>query len=503
MADKENIASAENLLDMLRDRARRLLQPIAPPVEYVEFPQSIEGLEARLTNSQTVLVPPGSIRGLEEEWAEAKLECRLPLLHRSKVQRMLCIASIFCDPDLFSLLEKYRPFTRRFMNQIVQSYFRFWNPLGEQRTHWAKLIQNELKDFQSTAMQWKLKWDSGVYKAVCVQPGTYKSLAWKSADLWQQNQEWLFSEKAPAAFALKLHKMGVGQLCQQVGQVYDLHFGQDPDSIYEVIRFNCFKLFLADSPEAFMLKLPAVLEAWIKPEIDHRLVASLMHGVQERVPLAKDRLKKWLLLQYGDPRIKVTFWRSKFPDKTTTLFRSWLSQADLKFFFRFAFDGQPDEHRREAFWAPYLTHVINSRILITPELAWEKQAELKKMKKEGEITVLGEIKGSCTFLLETMKYYIVEFSGTGNAVYVFDKDDNRYQDTLKIICRLLQYEDIRQLSSTVFRLGSAVARISASDIGYTYQSIRCFHDRNHNWAYILSNWLSKKGINPHSDVSLR
>lgn len=190
----------------------------------------------------------------------------------------------------------------------------------------------------------------------------------------------------------------------------------------------------------FNLLFNEILCSDIEKEYSAKIVSNIitLFGTEKNV-LQKDleNIKIALLKNdyYGDPRLnKITSnWHRVDRDSKHT-FITWLAQADLEFFFKIAFKGVDDPHRRKTFWQQY----INSRQLVESQVIWGQKFyqmdEIQNEQKRSGVQYkrfVSEEECSC-FILKFNNIYIVEFSGYGNALYFYsDEEFNQRIDTEK------------------------------------------------------------------------
>jgi len=146
----------------------------------------------------------------------------------------------------------------------------------------------------------------------------------------------------------------------------------------------------------------------------------------------RDKIKKCLLLHksYGDPRINVNNWN--LVDKTALeIFKNWLVRLDLEFFFKVIFDDNiNDVQERKPFWLKYYRRAIESRVIICQAHYDNKRDVLIKAQKEEGVTfAYGEGMTTSCFIMDFGKFYAVEFSDKGNALYIYRKNAVKFDFT--------------------------------------------------------------------------
>lgn len=123
--------------------------------------------------------------------------------------------------------------------------------------------------------------------------------------------------------------------------------------------------------------------------------------------------------RFGDPRLRKNHW-----DMVEAAARqrviAWLSRKDLVFFFDFVIRYDP--HGRKDFWLRYIDQVVDSRVALSELDAWRLRNEVKE-KVSYSIATAGN--DTSAFLMRfkgTQDILCVEFSKSGNAMYVHDMD---------------------------------------------------------------------------------
>lgn len=190
----------------------------------------------------------------------------------------------------------------------------------------------------------------------------------------------------------------------------------------------------------FSLLFSEILNSDIENDYSAKIVGNIitLFGSEKNVSQTDLEKIKIALLKnsyYGDPRLnKITSNWHRVDKNAKHTFITWLAQADLEFFFKIAFKGVDDPHRRKKFWQQY----INSHQLVESQVIWgQKFYQMDEIQKEQERSgiqykrFVSEEECSC-FILKFNNIYIVEFSGYGNALYFYSGTEfNSRIDTQK------------------------------------------------------------------------
>jgi hypothetical protein len=127
----------------------------------------------------------------------------------------------------------------------------------------------------------------------------------------------------------------------------------------------------------------------------------------------------------GDPR-RAKENRLKWIDirEAETRVIEWLSQLDIKFFFDSVLPKGQDPHGRKQFWLKYVSAIKKSRPLLRRE---DKERLHRDLKEKGlklvDAGAMDEWSTASAFLLDFGTLLVIEFSETGNACYVYRRND--------------------------------------------------------------------------------
>lgn len=250
----------------------------------------------------------------------------------------------------------------------------------------------------------------------------------------------------------------------------------------------------------FSLLFNEVLNSDIEKDYSARIVGNIiaLFGTKKNVSQADLEKIKIALLKndyYGDPRLnKIASNWHRVDKNAKHTFITWLAQADLEFFFKIAFKGVDDPHRRKKFWQ----HYINSHQLVESQVIWGQKFyqmnEIQKEQKRSGIQYkrfVSEEECSC-FILKFNNIYIVEFSGYGNALYFYsDREFNNRIDTQKSY--YYKADDLK-------RKGRYTKQFSKQDNGKVPDLSYCgsfniYHSGDPGtWEKLAENALSEYGV---------
>lgn len=102
----------------------------------------------------------------------------------------------------------------------------------------------------------------------------------------------------------------------------------------------------------------------------------------------------------------------------------WLSQLDIVFFFESVLPKGEDPQGRKEFWLQYVSAIKKSRPLLRRE---DKERLHRDLREKGlklvDFGAMDEWSTASAFLLDFGPLLVIEFSETGNACYVYRKND--------------------------------------------------------------------------------
>jgi len=209
-------------------------------------------------------------------------------------------------------------------------------------------------------------------------------------------------------------KLGTAANAAAIKQwIVDLNRTPDTDGALVALQFLLQRLLSSNSIDARSLHLAvaaAVLSQW-----------------SERSEAFKAQLLAFVLhdSRLGDPRYPkyAPNWASMTPTAAQKV-RSWLAQRDIVFFFDFVLPDRRDPHHRKDFWLQYVDKVLESQVALCPEDRFRLKSQVKEQMA---YTHIKDNKVSA-FLMRFSGHpeiVVVEFSQSGNAVYLYDANKFR------------------------------------------------------------------------------
>ena len=137
---------------------------------------------------------------------------------------------------------------------------------------------------------------------------------------------------------------------------------------------------------------------------------------------AHEQLKELALKQWGNPQYESSAaWLNVKPD-TKQMVIQWFVRADLEAFFKL-FNSTADEKRFQ-YWMRFIKQTSFSQLFLGANALNSRQVEHQKFLASNKgrfFELVGAPPSNNSFLLKIGNLYIVEFSETGNACYLYNK----------------------------------------------------------------------------------
>lgn len=474
-----SLLAALEALRLLERNVRHLRREEAEPFNFPEFAKANRENDEIMTIDHRKAIVPAERVALAERWAQVKRAQDWDSLTRGDIRDLISIPEAFNDFALFELIQEKHPLNKRLLTAILRSYLNYWQPLGTLREEWRNLIAESLAD------------------------ESLIRLPWPAFHHWRKMAPWLLSPQAETTLAAYLAP-ALGDFSEAVKNYLQLEVTIQPESLPGVARQLMLEQLLQADLNEFSNRLDQALRYWLLPNADYTWLGHLITRVNEFQDEALiERVKNWFLTAegFGDLRLHPGGeWRLIYPE-AQAVFNSWLSKEDLEFFFKMILPEQDDPQKRREFWQEYLPCVIRSRILISPEDKERNRYALDDMRKQGK-TLPGDCKNSSVFIMETKYCYILEFSETGNAAYIYWKAHReKYPDYFDLIEKLLKFLLLNGLNTTHLRAGTKIPLLSGSNSCLKEYTIRVKHNESYTnappaWHATCRRWLNTRGIRP-------
>ena len=181
--------------------------------------------------------------------------------------------------------------------------------------------------------------------------------------------------------------------------------------------------------------------------------------------------------RFGDPRLPVNVGRWGFCSRDARdRVASWFSKRDLEFFFDHAIPKRDDPHGRRVFWKKYLHQVKDCVVLLSEDDERRLRAHNTERLEHGRTQGAAGVSAFVMQFQNADGLIVVEFSKSGNALYI--------HDSKKFFAHIGGSLRSRALFHVAKDLKSP---ISLWDTQSHFEG----------WTHIVANFLRTKGIRPH------
>ncbi|MBF0537075.1 MAG: hypothetical protein HQL03_02355 [Nitrospirae bacterium] len=208
------------------------------------------------------------------------------------------------------------------------------------------------------------------------------------------------------------------------------------------------------------------------------------------------KLKRYFMTQYGlgDPRNPCCTdnW-SGVDEQSISIFRRWLVEDDIVFFFKFLSDDRNDAYGRRSLWLRLANSIQDSRIFISNYHYNARREVIERARQDGrEPSSLhcdsGRLNSSCiAFNLDNL-LYAIEFTEPDTALYIYHKevfDIDLTQDKLNI-------SDLKKIDAPTATQNTQMMQFYYHT---SYPALRFYH--SNNWQLFVEKYLSLYNIKAH------
>ena len=296
----------------------------------------------------------------------------------------------------------------------------------------------------------------------------------KLIDLWKKNLKYILSKETPTLLA-KESLTSNGDLCV-VSRKYSISLENTDLGQFILEKILEEKILMYTNNKSLSLNkvqnlINEINSATFLKKESNFYYALIILGVEVSVKNkneAKDFLKDYFInhIDYKDPRKNIEKWLS-FDENARNIFISWLNEQDIKVFFDVFIDYDP--HGRKHFWLNYSRHVKNTQILQCPNLVQNirNKDKISELRKKGYVFSELVNAQSNAFILDFENFTVIEFSESGNACYIYEKNN------------LPTKKDKKTYYAAELRDKTKAANVVI---------------HNKSWQYNLRNWLAQRGI---------
>ncbi|WP_038901688.1 type I Zorya anti-phage system protein ZorC [Dickeya dadantii] len=210
---------------------------------------------------------------------------------------------------------------------------------------------------------------------------------------------------------------------------------QVPDDSW--LWYRAFVVLLAKilelDDEAFKERLPNLLELARQRERYKNIIlrACLMQYYRSSFRnIPHPQLKQMALESWGSPQLrsKQNLWLTHLKDPDTSekicgMVRSWLAKEDLTHFFQLLKGNDDADQARLFYWLRFANQMGFTRIVIGQDARHNMHSDFVafRQKNKGRLSTLsGGNSADNAVIMQIGNYLFVEFSRTGNALYVYE-----------------------------------------------------------------------------------
>lgn len=130
--------------------------------------------------------------------------------------------------------------------------------------------------------------------------------------------------------------------------------------------------------------------------------------------------------KWGSPQLQTTTSWGLVRAETKLMVLQWFAKDDLEHFFSMLQDNGTPDLRRLNFWLRYIGQISYTRIVLGRNSSFNRAIDFVNFRKvnNGRFSMLSGAKDTNNaFILKIGQYYIVEFSETGNACYIYSENN--------------------------------------------------------------------------------
>ncbi len=135
-------------------------------------------------------------------------------------------------------------------------------------------------------------------------------------------------------------------------------------------------------------------------------------------------LKELALTLWGSPQIKSSKnrWTAHVEEPVCKMVLRWFAKEDLEHFFKLLQGESGVDQARLDYWLKYVDQMNYTRIVMGPDASIDRSPDFIEFRQKNHARLSRLTDGprdNNAFIMQIGSYYFVEFSGTGNACYIY------------------------------------------------------------------------------------
>lgn len=188
-------------------------------------------------------------------------------------------------------------------------------------------------------------------------------------------------------------------------------------------------MLASTSDEQFKFAIPALLDLCARHAMQaDRILAAVLTRYADATfdKEVHAELKQIALERWQNPQVRTANRWSLVEDDVRRMVLQWFAKADLEHFFSLLQgEGDVDDARLQ-YWLRFVDQISYTRIVMGQDAFMNPSTDFVDFRKKnkGRFSRLSSpVTSNNAFIMQIGEYYFVEFSGTGNACYVYAQKD--------------------------------------------------------------------------------
>lgn len=181
------------------------------------------------------------------------------------------------------------------------------------------------------------------------------------------------------------------------------------------------------SDEAFFPLIPAMLQlASQHPQATDNIISALLTRYEKSAARenAHEELKQLALMHWQNPQIKMANRWALVSEEVRKMVLHWFAMADLQHFFSLLQGAGGVDRDRLNYWLRFVDQIGYTRIVLGGDAIANQHPNYIdfRLKNKGRYSFLNQgDSANNAFIMRIGGYYFVEFSGKGNACYIYEE----------------------------------------------------------------------------------